>query len=95
MPLAFPFPNAGRLLAIIFIPFAAWFAGRTISAWDYPTLIVSGISSLFAKVTIALPFLLDLVRLPADLFSLFLLAGVLAVYILYDRLVGIDNMKLG
>jgi putative spermidine/putrescine transport system permease protein len=24
-----------------------------------------------------------------------LLAGVLAVYVLYDKLVGIDNMKLG
>jgi Na+/H+-dicarboxylate symporter len=77
-PLAFPFPNAGRLLAMIFIPFAAWFVGRSIPAAAYPNLIVSGISSLFAKVTVALPFLLDLVQLPADLFNLFLLSGVVA-----------------
>ncbi len=78
MPLAFPFPNAGRLLAMIFIPFAAWFVGRSLPLADYPVLIVSGVSSLFAKVTVAVPFLLDLVELPADLFNLFLLAGVLA-----------------
>jgi putative spermidine/putrescine transport system permease protein len=31
----------------------------------------------------------------ASALGAFLLVGVLAVYILYDRLVGIDTMKLG
>lgn len=78
IPLAFPFPNAGKLLALVFIPFAAWYSGGVVPAEMYPNFIIAGISSLFAKVTVAIPFLLDLVRLPADLFNLFLLAGVIA-----------------
>ena len=78
IPLAFPFPNAGKLLALVFIPFAAWYSGGVIPTEMYPNFIVAGISSLFAKVTVAIPFLLDLVQLPADLFNLFLLAGVIA-----------------
>ncbi len=77
LPIGFPFPNTGRLLALIFIPFAAWYVGRPLLALDYPKLVVAGLPSLFAKVTIAVPYLLDLMRLPADLFHLFLLTGIL------------------
>ncbi|MGD9252606.1 MAG: cation:dicarboxylase symporter family transporter, partial [Holophagae bacterium] len=77
LPIGFPFPNAGRLLALSFIPFGAWFVGRPLEVLEYPKLVLAGIPSLFAKVPIAIPFLLDLVRLPADLFRLFLITGIL------------------
>jgi len=75
IPLAYPFPHLGRLLALVFIPFAAWYVGRNLDLGDYLVVAVSGLMSLFAAVTIALPFLLDLMELPSDLFHLFLLAG--------------------
>ena len=76
LPIGFPFPNVGRLLALLFIPFGAWFIGRPMEVLDYPGLIAVGLPSLVAKVTIAIPFLLDFMRLPADLFNLFLLTGI-------------------
>ena len=76
LPIGFPFPNIGRLLAMIFIPFGAWFVGRPMALTDYPALVFAGLPSFFAKVTIAVPFLLNQFHLPADLFHLFLLTGI-------------------
>jgi Na+/H+-dicarboxylate symporter len=76
LPIGFPFPNVGRLLALLFIPFGAWYIGRPLELGDYPALVVVGLPSLVAKVTIAIPFLLDFMRLPADLFHLFILTGI-------------------
>jgi Na+/H+-dicarboxylate symporter len=76
LPIGFPFPNIGRLLAMIFIPFGAWFVGRPLAFTDYPMLVFAGLPSFFAKVTIAVPFLLNQFHLPADLFHLFLLTGI-------------------
>ncbi len=76
LPIGFPFPNVGRLLALLFIPFGAWFIGRPMEIADYPELVFVGLPSLVAKVTIAIPFLLDFMRLPADLFNLFILTGI-------------------
>jgi len=76
LPIGFPFPNIGRLLAMIFIPFGAWFVGRPMALAEYPMLVFAGLPSFFAKVTIALPFLLNQFHLPADLFHLFLLTGI-------------------
>jgi proton glutamate symport protein len=76
LPIGFPFPNIGRLLAMIFIPFGAWFVGQPLPIIDYPMLVLAGLPSFFAKVTIAVPFLLNQFHLPADLFHLFLLTGI-------------------
>ncbi len=77
LPIGFPFPNIGRLLALIFIPFSAWFLGRPLELVEYPRLVFAGLPSLFAKVTVAVPFLLNQFQLPADLFHLFLLSGII------------------
>jgi len=45
LPIGFPFPNLGRLLALIFIPFGAWFVGRPLEALQYPMLAVTGLPS--------------------------------------------------
>jgi len=75
VPIAYPFPNTGKLLSLFFIPFSAWFIGSKIPLGDYPEFMLSGLLSYFGNVTVAVPFLLDLMRLPADMFQIFLLTG--------------------
>ena len=72
IPVLFNFPNAGKLLTLLFIPFAAWLSGAPLIGTDYGTLIAAGIPSYFAKAQIALPYLLDLMGLPHDLFRLYI-----------------------
>jgi Na+/H+-dicarboxylate symporter len=76
LPIGFPFPNIGRLLAMLFIPFGAWFVGRPLDIVQYPLLAIAGVPSFFAKVTVAVPYLLNQFHLPVDLFHLFLLSGI-------------------
>lgn len=72
VPIAFNFPTAGKLLTLLFVPFAAWLAGESLDATRYPGLMLAGVSSYFAKAQVALPFLLDLVEVPQDLFQLYI-----------------------
>ncbi len=76
VPISYPFPNTGKLLSLFFIPFAAWFIGLPLALGDYPAFLFSGLLSYFGNVAVAMPFLLDLMRLPADMFQIFLLTGV-------------------
>ena len=72
VPILFNFPNAGRLMTLLFVPFAAWLAGSTLGAGDYSTLFAVGVPSYFAKAQVALPFLMDVFELPHDLFQLYI-----------------------
>ena len=72
VPIAFNFPTAGKLLTLLFVPFAAWLAGNALEAGQYPGLMAAGVLSYFAKAQVALPFLLDLVEVPQDLFQLYI-----------------------
>jgi len=72
IPVMFNFPNAGKLLTLLFVPFAAWLSGAAMTGSEYPSLLGAGIPSYFAKAQIALPFLLDLFSLPNDLFQLYI-----------------------
>ncbi|UCE77142.1 MAG: cation:dicarboxylase symporter family transporter, partial [Gammaproteobacteria bacterium] len=72
VPIMFNFPNAGRLLTLLFVPFAAWLAGSSLSAADYSNLFAVGVPSYFAKAQVALPFLMDFFGLPHDLFQLYI-----------------------
>jgi Na+/H+-dicarboxylate symporter/ABC-type amino acid transport substrate-binding protein len=76
VPVSFNFPNVGRLLQLIFILFAAWFTKSVIGLAGYFNLTVSGLLSLFGKPVAAMPFLLDLLHLPADLMQLYLASGI-------------------
>lgn len=71
VPIAFSFPNIGKLSVILFVLFAGWFSGKPIAFADAGSLAVSGLLSLFGSVYVAIPFMLELVHLPADLFHLF------------------------
>lgn len=76
-PVAYPFPHVGKLLAMLFIPFAAWFLGNELSIDEYPQFLSAGVFAYFAGPIVATPFLLDLMHLPHDMFQLFLLSGVI------------------
>ena len=76
VPLAYPFPNAGKILSILFLPFAAWFVGSPLEFEQYPMLLSVGLLSFFGSPVAAIPFLLDMLKLPHDLFPLFLVAGI-------------------
>ena len=71
VPAAFPFPNMGLILALLFVLFAGWFIGAAVDVADYPIIAGVGLASLFGGTVLALPFLLDLLRMPADLFQVF------------------------
>jgi Na+/H+-dicarboxylate symporter len=77
VPTSFNFPSAGKLLTLVFLPFAAWFVGSSISPASYPGFLLAGVLSFFGQTVMAVPFLLDLQKLPADLFQLFVTVDVI------------------
>jgi Na+/H+-dicarboxylate symporter/ABC-type amino acid transport substrate-binding protein len=77
MPLLYNFPGVGKVLTLGFIPFAAWFNGSPLELKQYATLLPAGFLSLFGNINAAIPFLLDLMKLPADLMSLFAASSVI------------------
>jgi len=77
IPVSFNFPTTGKLLMLLFILFAAWFSGSSLSLQQYPTFIFSGLLSFFGGVDVAMPFMLDLMRLPSDLYQLYVVTGIL------------------
>ena len=80
IPVSFNFPNAGKLVMLLFVSFAAWFDGSNLSILQMPTFVISGLLSFFGSVNIGVPFMLDLFKLPADLFQFFVVSGVMTGY---------------
>ncbi|HSN71425.1 MAG TPA: cation:dicarboxylase symporter family transporter, partial [Steroidobacteraceae bacterium] len=72
VPIAFNFPTAGKLLTLLFVPFAAWLSGSPLDPSAYPGFLTTGLFTYFAKAQVALPFLMDLVEVPQDLFQLYI-----------------------
>lgn len=79
IPTVYPFPSIGAVLSLFFILFAGWYIGSDISVAAYTGLIAIGIPSLFAGTLISMPFLLDLVQLPHDLYQVFVSIDVITV----------------
>jgi len=77
VPVTFNFPNTGKLLSLMFVPFAAWLAGSPMELSSYPNFLLSGLASYFAKAQIALPFMLDLQKIPQDMFLLYIPTGII------------------
>jgi Na+/H+-dicarboxylate symporter/ABC-type amino acid transport substrate-binding protein len=77
VPTSFTFPNAAKLLSLSFVLFAGWFAGAPVPPSQLPTLAGAGILSAFGSLNTAIPFLLNLMHLPADLFHLFMVSSVI------------------
>jgi Na+/H+-dicarboxylate symporter len=77
VPASFNFPHTGKLLSVSFILFAAWFADVALELVDYPRLALTGLLTFFGSLNAAVPFLLDMFRIPADTFQLYLATGVI------------------
>lgn len=79
VPVSFNFPHTGKLLSLSFILFAGWFADAAVAVSQYPQLALTGLLTFFGSTSAAVPFLLDLFRIPADTFQLFLATSVINV----------------
>ena len=77
VPTSFNFPHTGKLLSISFILFAGWFADAAVPVTEYPRVALTGLLTFFGSLNAAVPFLLNLFRIPADTFQLFLATGVI------------------
>lgn len=76
VPLVFPFPDLGRIIGLIFIPFSAWFYGESLLPDQYPKFLSLGMAGAFAKPAVTIPWLLDLMHIPHDIFQLYLAVGI-------------------
>jgi ABC-type amino acid transport substrate-binding protein len=77
VPISFNFPNTGKLIMLMFVLFGAWFTGSSFSFSQYGTFVFAGLLSFFGGVDVALPFMLDLMHLPEDLYQLYMVTGVI------------------
>jgi Na+/H+-dicarboxylate symporter len=74
LPVAYNLPNAGKLLLLLFIPFAAWFSGAPVNWETYPKLLITGLLISFGSASMAIQYLLDQLNLPNDIFQLYVVA---------------------
>jgi Na+/H+-dicarboxylate symporter len=81
VPASFNFPHTAKLISLSFVLFAGWFSDAAIRLSDYPRLAVTAFLVSFGSLNISVPFLLDLFRIPADTFQLFLASGVINAHI--------------
>jgi Na+/H+-dicarboxylate symporter/ABC-type amino acid transport substrate-binding protein len=77
VPASFNFPHAGKLFTMTFVLFAGWYADNPVPLSDYPLMMSTGIASLFANINLAVPFMLDIVHIPSDMFQLFVATSVI------------------
>ena len=68
---SFSFPNMGKLLTLSFVLFAGWFADAKVPLSQYATFALTGLFSFFGDPNVAIPFLLNLLRIPADTYGYF------------------------
>jgi len=76
LPLAYPFPNLGTFTILMFIPFSAWYLGNSLDLSDQLVFYGSAFLSSFVAPIIGIPFLLDVLKIPADMMELFVMSTV-------------------
>jgi Na+/H+-dicarboxylate symporter len=76
VPAFYSFPHVAKVLSLSFVLFAAWYSDTEVAVAERAQLGLAGIVSLFGSTTAAIPFLLDLARVPSATFQLFLATGV-------------------
>ncbi len=76
VPAFYNFPHAAKMLSLSFVLFAAWYSETALGPAEYPRLAGAGLVSLFGSINVAMPFLLDFARVPADTYQLFVATGV-------------------
>ena len=76
LPLAYPFPNLGTFTILMFVPFSAWYLGNSLDMSDQLVFYGSAFLSSFVAPIIGIPFLLDVLKIPADMMELFVMSTV-------------------
>ena len=79
VPISFSLPIGGKLLALLFVLFAAWFSGSEVNASHYLYLITAGLPQLFSSSSVAMPNLLEIFNVPSSMYELFLVSENLIV----------------
>ena len=77
IPVAYNVPGLGSILSLTFVLFAGWYIGSPVPWSEYPLFIAAGLASLFGGTILTIQFLLDLLKLPRDLFQFFVTIDVL------------------
>jgi len=77
IPTTFNFPSIAMILSLTFIMYSGWYAGSPLTLDRYPLFASAGLLVAFGGSNVALPMMLDMFRLPADMFDLFLTANVI------------------
>ena len=86
-PMVFSFPLLGNFMAIFFVLFVAWFYMNPLHTTDCLKLLLAGIPSIFGPATISIPFLLNIMHLPADAIELYLSARPIQIHFLIGLMV--------
>jgi proton glutamate symport protein len=87
IPAAYNAPGLGNILSLTFVLFAGWYIGSPVPVSEYPLFIGAGLPSLFGGTILTIQFLLDLLKLPRDLFQFFVAIDVLGTR--FSTLVGV------
>jgi Na+/H+-dicarboxylate symporter len=77
VPVSYSLPSGSLYLSVAFLLFAAWASGAPMGIAEVPTLGIVAAFTAFSGQNVAIPFLLDAFRVPADMFQLFLASDVL------------------
>lgn len=77
VPVAYTFPLLGGLVPFLFILFVAWLYQNPLDPFEQLQLVVVGIPSFFGSSKLSVISLLDLMRLPADAYNLYISSGIL------------------
>lgn len=77
VPTAFNVPSVGMLLTMSFVHFGAWLFDAPLALSQYPAFGALSVVTAFGGWTIGLPALLDVFRVPADVFELYPLVDVI------------------
>src|SRR6185436_17269290 len=64
VPAFYSFPHVAKLLSLSFVLFAAWYSDTEVGLVARAQLALAGVVSLFGSTNAAIPFLLDIVRVP-------------------------------
>ena len=75
VPAFYSFPHVAKVLSLSFVLFAAWYSDTEVALATRAQLALAGIVSLFGSINGAIPFLLDVTRVPSATFQLFLATG--------------------
>jgi len=76
MPLAYPFPNLGTFVIFVFVPFVAWYIGNPFNFIENTTFIAATLLSSFVAPVTGIPFLLSILKLPQEMFQVFVISSV-------------------